>query len=200
HWVRRHTGRGSPQWCRRTAVATGRKRWGHRARRMLWQGRRVSWGYLSALLVQVEEHDARRVADGGVLAGEGEAAGLAVHPEGGDVVRPLVAAVEEPAGRVEGEAPRVTPPRPLLPGVGQGAARPDGEDGDAVVQPVPGVHEPAVGRDQDLGAEVAAGEPRRQGGDRLPGGQPAGRGVVIEPDDGRAFLLDGVQPPAVRVE
>ena len=55
----------------------------------------------------VEEGDARRVADGDVVAGEGEAAGLAVHPEDGDVVTALVAAVEEPPGRVGVEAPRV---------------------------------------------------------------------------------------------
>ena len=33
------------------------------------------------------------------MAGESEAAGLAVHPEDGDVVAALVAAVEELAGR-----------------------------------------------------------------------------------------------------
>src|SRR5262245_59386081 len=46
-------------------------------------------------LRQVEEDDVRRVADGGVVAGEREAAGLRVHPEYGHLVRPLVAAVQE---------------------------------------------------------------------------------------------------------
>ena len=84
----------------------------------------------SAPLLQVEEHDARRVADGGEVAGEAEAAGLAVHAESGDVVAPLVAAVQERAGGVEGEAPRVAPAGPLLPDVFQGAwarAHYDGE-------------------------------------------------------------------------
>src|SRR4051794_31024337 len=49
----------------------------------------------SALLFQVEQHDARRVAHEGVVAGEGEPAGLAVHMEDSDVVAPLVAAVQE---------------------------------------------------------------------------------------------------------
>ena len=48
------------------------------------------------------------------------------------------------------------------------------------MQPVAGVDEPAVGRDQDLRAEVAPGKPGRQSGDRLSGGQPAHRGVVVE--------------------
>ena len=51
---------------------------------------------------------------GDVMAGEGEAAGLAIHAEDGDVVAALVAAVEEPAGRVEGEAARIVPARPFL--------------------------------------------------------------------------------------
>src|SRR5437763_14842505 len=49
----------------------------------------------SALRLQIEERDARRVAHRGVVAGEREPAGLAVHLEDGDVVRPLVAAVQE---------------------------------------------------------------------------------------------------------
>src|SRR4051794_19277657 len=39
----------------------------------------------SAILGEFEEDDARRVADGGVMAGELEAAGPAIHPEDGDV-------------------------------------------------------------------------------------------------------------------
>ena len=91
----------------------------------------------------------RRIPDGGVIAGEGEAAGLRIHPEDGDVVGPLVATVEEPAAGVEVEAARVVPARPLLPDLRQGAVRADGEDPDAVVQPVAGVDEAAVGRNQN---------------------------------------------------
>src|SRR3954453_16589253 len=88
--------------------------------------------------LQLQEHDARWVADRRVMAGEGEATGLAVHLEHGDVVRPLVAAVQEPPGGVEGEAPRVASPRPLLADVFERPIWPDGEDRDAVVQPVAG--------------------------------------------------------------
>ena len=102
------------------------------------------------------------------MAGEGEAAGLAIHAEDGDVVAALVAAVEEPAGGVEGEAAGIVPARPFFADERQAAVGADGEDPDAVVQPVARVDEPPVGGDQDLGAEVAAGKPGRQGGDRLP--------------------------------
>src|SRR5262249_6577493 len=108
------------------------------------------------ILARVEEDDDRRVADGGVVAGEGEDAGLAVDPEAGDVVAPLIAAIEELAGGVEVETARVAPAGPLFPDVGQRAFGAHGKDADAVVQPVAGVNESAVGGDQDLGAEVAA--------------------------------------------
>ena len=40
-------------------------------------------------LCEVEKHDVRRVADGGIVAGKGEAAALVVHAEHGDVIRAL---------------------------------------------------------------------------------------------------------------
>jgi hypothetical protein len=49
------------------------------------------------------------IADGRVMAGECEAAGLAIHPEDGDVVAALVAAIEEAAGGVEAEAAGIVP-------------------------------------------------------------------------------------------
>src|SRR4051794_31328104 len=70
----------------------------------------ISMGGL-ALLGEFEEDDARRIADRGVVPGELEAAGLAIHPEDGDVVAALVAAIEEAAGGVEGKATGVIPPR-----------------------------------------------------------------------------------------
>src|SRR4051812_37992898 len=131
----------------------------------------ISMGRL-ARLGEIEEDDARGIADGSVMAGEREAAGLAIHSEDRDVIAALVAAVEEPAGGVEGEATGIIPARPFLPDVRQLAVRADREDRDAVVKPVARVDEAPVGRDQDLGAEVAAGEPGRQGRDRLPRGEP----------------------------
>ena len=69
--------------------------------------------------IEIEEDDDRRIADRGVMAGEGEAAGLAIHPEDGDVVAALIAAIEELAGGVEIEAARIIPARPFFPDEGQ---------------------------------------------------------------------------------
>ena len=152
---------------------------------------------ISTRLGEIEEDDDRRIADGGVMAGEGEAAGLAIHPEDGDVVAALIAAIEELAGGVEVEAARIVPARPFFADERQVAVRADGKDPDAVVQPVARIDKPAIGGNQDLGAEVAAGKPGRQGGDRLPRGQPPRRGIVVKQHDGRAFLLNGVEPTAI---
>jgi hypothetical protein len=66
----------------------------------------------SRSLRQIEEHDMRGVPDDSVVAGEVEAAGLAVDAEDGDVVGPLVAAVEELAGGVEAETTWIVAARP----------------------------------------------------------------------------------------
>src|SRR4051794_38658057 len=71
----------------------------------------ISMGRL-AHLVEFQEDDARRVADGGVMARESEAARLAVQPEDGDAVAALVATKEESAGGVEVEAAGIIPARP----------------------------------------------------------------------------------------
>ena len=54
-------------------------------------------------LGEIEEDDDRWIADWGVVAGECEAAGLAIHLEDGDVVAALIAAIEELASGVEVE-------------------------------------------------------------------------------------------------
>src|SRR4051812_9310004 len=117
----------------------------------------------STLLGEVEEHHTRRVADGGVVAGEREAAGLAVDAEDGHVVAALVAAVEEAAGRIKGETAWVVAARPFLADILHLTASADGQDANAVVQSIADVEELAVGRDQDLRAEVAADEAGVQG-------------------------------------
>src|SRR5438128_12122841 len=76
---------------------------------------------MSTLLCKIEENDDRRIADGGVMAGEVEAAGFAIHTEHGDVVTSLIATIEELARGVEVEAARIVPACPLLPDIGQGA-------------------------------------------------------------------------------
>ena len=55
------------------------------------------------------------------MAGEVEAAGLAVHPEHSDVVTSLIAAIQELAGGVEIEAARIIPACPFFPDIYQGA-------------------------------------------------------------------------------
>src|SRR5262249_32854754 len=121
----------------------------------------------SILLGKIEENDDRRIADGTVNPGEVEGAGFAVHAERGDVVTALIAAIEELACGVEAEAARIVPARPFFPHIGQGAVCSDGKNPDAVVQPVAGIDKPAIGGNQDLGAEVTPSEPKRKGGDRL---------------------------------
>ena len=102
------------------------------------------WNMTLSRLREIEEDDDRRIADGGVMAGEVEAAGFAVHTEHGDVVTALIAAIEELARGVEVEAARIVPACPLLPDIGQGAVWTYGENPDAVVQPVAGVDKSAI--------------------------------------------------------
>ena len=66
-------------------------------------------------LPEIQKHDARRVADGGIMAGEVEAAGLEVHTEDGNIVRSLIATAEKLAGRIEVKAPRIIPACPFFP-------------------------------------------------------------------------------------
>ena len=86
----------------------------------------------STSLGKIEEHDVRRVPDGSIMAGEREAAGLAIRAKYRDVVRSLIAAIEEPAGQVEGEAAGVVPACPLLANERQGSVRADRKNADAV--------------------------------------------------------------------
>ena len=76
---------------------------------------------ISTSLCKIEENDDRRIADGGVMAGEVEAAGFAVRTEHGDVVTSLIAAIEELAGGVEVEAARIVPTCPFFPDICQRA-------------------------------------------------------------------------------
>src|SRR6266513_5059229 len=136
----------------------------------------------SSRLREIDEDDDGRIADGGVMAGEGQAARFAIHAEGGDVVAALVAGVKEVAGGVEVEAARVVPARPFLAHEGQPAVFAHGEDPNAVVYAVAGIDEPAISGNQDFRAEIAAGESGRQAGARLPSRQPPLRGIVVEQD------------------
>src|SRR5438309_9381993 len=96
-------------------------------------------------LREIEEDDDRRIADGGVMAREGQAARFAIHAEGGDIVAALITGVKELGGGGDVEAARVVAARPVLAHEGQPAATADGENPNAVVQPVAPLDEPAIG-------------------------------------------------------
>ncbi len=87
-------------------------------------------------LGEIEEDDARRIANGGVMAGEFEAAGLAIHLEDGNVVGSLIATIKELASGVEIEAARIIPSCPFFPSEREVTVWANGKDPDAVVQPV----------------------------------------------------------------
>lgn len=114
------------------------------------------------------------------MAGEDQASGFAIRPEDGDVVAALIAGVKELAGGIEIEAARIVPARPFLTNEGELTGFTDGKDPNAVVQAVARIDEPAIGADQDPGAEITAGESGRQAGDRLPRCQPSVGRIVVE--------------------
>ena len=99
-----------------------------------------------------------------------EATGFAIHMEDRDVVSTLIAAIKEPARGVEVETAWIIPACPCFSDELQVAVWADGEDPDAVVQPVARIDKLPVSRNQDLRAKIAAGEAGRQGRDRLPRG------------------------------
>ena len=84
-------------------------------------------------LGEIEEDDDRRIANRGVMAGEVEAAGLAIHLEDGDVVGSLIATKEELASGVEVEAARVIPSCPFFSDERKFAVSANRKDPDAVV-------------------------------------------------------------------
>ena len=99
---------------------------------------------------KIDEDDARRVADWREVAREGEAAGLLINVERGDVVAALVAAGEELAAGIEGEAAGIIAAGCSFADEGEVAVLSYGEDGNCVVHSVARVDESAVGRDENL--------------------------------------------------
>jgi len=134
-------------------------------------------------LCQVEKYDVRRIADWCVMARETQRARAAVHVKHRDVVGALIAHVKELACGIEIEAPRIIPAGPFLADEFQLTALADRENPDAVMQTIARIDEPAVARNQDLGAEVTASVPGRQAGDSLSRGQAPPRAVVVEQND-----------------
>src|SRR4030095_8434693 len=121
--------------------------------------------------------------------GERQLARLSINAEHGDVVRPLVARVEELPRRIETKTARIITTCPFLGDERQFPRLPDRKYGNAVVQSVACVDKPSIAGDQELGAEITAGESGRQAGDGLTVCEPPRHGVVIKQNDGRTFLL-----------
>src|SRR6476646_1727534 len=151
-------------------------------------------------LCEVEEYDVRWIADGGIMASKRQFPFPPIHVENSDVVCSLIADVEELTGRIEIEAARIISARPFLADEGQLTRLPNREYSNAVVQTVAGINKSAIGGNQDLGAKVTAGESGRQTRDRLARSEAAVHGVVVEEDNGGAFLLEGVTPAIGRVK
>jgi hypothetical protein len=134
------------------------------------------------------------------MAGEFEAAGIAIHLEDSDVVAALITTIEELTGGIEVEAAWIVPARPFLPDIGQSTSGADRKDRDAVVQTVTRIEEPAIGRNHYLRAEITTGKSRRQRRDRLTCSQPTRSGIVVKQNYCRTFFLNGVEPASIWVE
>ena len=84
------------------------------------------------------------------MASEFEATGRAIHTEDGDVVSALIATIEELAGGVKVEAAWIVSTCPFFSDKCQGTVWSNGEDPDAVVQPVACIDKLPIGGNQDL--------------------------------------------------
>ena len=78
------------------------------------------------------------------MAGEFEAAGLAINLKDGDVVRTLIATIEIPASGIEVEAARIVTSCPFFPYECQLSVWANGEYPDTVVQPVACIDKPPI--------------------------------------------------------
>ena len=143
-----------------------------------------------ALPSKITEDDDRGISHGSVMPCENRHSGGLVDAEDRDVVRPLVARVEERPRRIETEAAGIIAPGPFLADEGQRSRVTDGKHRDAVVQAVARIDKPAIGGNHDLRAEVAPGKPRWEAGDGLPRTQPAGGPLVVKEHDVGAFFLE----------
>src|SRR4051794_27259175 len=125
---------------------------------------------------------------------------MTIDPEHRHIVCSLVAHIEELARRIEIKTPRIIPTSPFLAHELQFAVLPNRKNSNAVMQPIPGINESAIGGNQYLRAEVTPGKSRRQAGNGLSRCQLPVRDIVVEQDDVRAFLLERVTPAGVRMK
>ena len=96
-------------------------------------------------LGEIEEYDARRIADRGVMTGKFESTSLSIYSKYGNVVGPLIAAIEELPRRIEVEAARIISSCPFFSKGTELTVLTNGKDPDAVVKPVAGVDKFPVG-------------------------------------------------------
>src|SRR5262245_58800665 len=134
------------------------------------------------------------------MAGEVQSARPAIHTKHRDVVASLVARVKELAAGIEIEAARIISTCPFIGDEGQFTTLANREYSDAVMQSIAGINKPAITRYHDFRAKVTAGKVSRQAVDRMTRGQPSLCGVVIEQNNVRSFLLEGVTPVSVGVK
>ena len=97
-----------------------------------------------------------------VLAGKGQCARVPIDVKTGDYVAPLITGKKEISCGIDVKAAGIIAACPNLTRKCQGATVPDGEEHDAVVQPIGRVYEFSVRRNHDLGCEARAGETLRQ--------------------------------------
>lgn len=99
---------------------------------------------------QIYEYHDGRIPNRGVMPGELQRSADSVNTKYRDVVCPLIAAIQKLAGGIEGETSRVVSARPFLSHIFQLAIVADVENADAVVQPIPGIHELAIVRHENF--------------------------------------------------
>src|SRR5262245_5704956 len=119
-----------------------------------------------------------------------------IHAKNGDVVRTLIAHIKQLACWIEIETARIISPGPFFTLKLELASLANGENSHAVMQTVACINEPPVTGNQNLGAEVTAGEPARQTGGCLSRGQLPVYGIVVEQNNVRTLLLEGIKPAA----
>lgn len=84
------------------------------------------------------------------MAGKIQATALSIDSKHGDIVGPLVAAVQKFTGRIKIEAARIVASSPFIAHMRELTVRPDRKDSDAVVQAIARIDKLTVCRNQNF--------------------------------------------------